>query len=392
MLATRCQQCHSAEPQFGAPMPLVTRADLLADTLDGTSSVAELSIVRMGADEDRMPQPPNAAATPAEIKLVQDWIDADHPVRGDDEMCGGGGMGGGGAGPDCEPDLALTAQAPYEMPATSTDEQICFGIEVSGAAEKRHITAILPRVDNSTIIHHMLLLQAPTAVSPTPSPCAFTQVDWKLLYAWGPGTPAYVLPDAAGLPLDADEDVHFVLQIHYNNLQGLVGETDQSGIDLCTTTTLRDNDADIMAFGGNGFSGITPMATSQLECTLAIPALVDAYFPITVFQSWPHMHQLGTALHSVVEKGSGNELLVDVTDYDFNYQTTYPNDSVVIDVGDTVRTTCTWENTSSNSVGFGEDTDDEMCFNFVSYYPRIDAPIWSWLAPAQTANCNMTTL
>ncbi len=391
MLADRCQQCHSAEPKFGAPMPLVTRADLLATTLDGQDTVADRSVTRMSADDKRMPQPPNAAATTAEIAMMQTWIDAGSPARGATEMCGGTGGGGAGGAVNCEPDLSLVGQQPYEMPATSSDEQVCIGVSLTPSDTKRHITAILPRIDNSTIIHHMLLLQSPTAVSPTPSTCGFTQAEWKLLYAWGPGTPPHVLPQAAGFPLNANEEVHFVIQIHYNNLQGLVGETDLSGMDLCTTTNLRANDADIMAFGGTGFSGIAPMATSQLDCNSSIPALVDAYFPITIFQSWPHMHQLGKALRSTVETGANSQVLADVTDYDFDYQLTYPNDQIVVDVGDSVRTTCTWENTTGSSVGFGEDTGDEMCFNFVAYYPRVEAPLWSWLAPAQAATCNMTT-
>lgn len=391
MLADRCGACHGAETQFGAPMSLVSRADLMAAALDGERTVAEAAVLRMGADDGRMPQPPNAPATSAEIALVSNWIDAGYPARGAGETCGGGGSGGGGGGPlGCEPDVALTAAEPFEMPSTSSDEQICFGIDVPANELKRHITAIVPRIDNTTIIHHILLLQAPTAVSPTPAPCAFTQLDWKLLYAWGPGTPPHVLPEAAGFPIDAGEDAHFVVQVHYNNLQGLVGEKDQSGVDLCTTTDLRDNDADIMAFGSTSFSGLTPMATSQLECTTPVPQTVDAFFPVYVFQSWPHMHQLGQGLYGAVESGNDTTVLVDVDDYDFNYQTTYPNAAIPIDVGDTIRTRCTWDNTTANAVGFGEDTADEMCFNFVSYYPRIEAPLWSWLLPSQSASCNQS--
>lgn len=391
LFASRCQQCHGSEPQFGAPMPLVTRSDLLATALDGSLTVAEAALARMEAEDGRMPPPPNAAASAAELALLREWIDDGHPRRPAGQTCGGGGAGGEGGGTTCSPDVSLTAQEPFEMPASSTDEQICFGIDLQAHADKRHITAILPRIDNSTIIHHMLLLEAPNPVSPEPSPCAFTQVDWKLLYAWGPGTPPHVLPPQAGFPLEAGQEAHFVMQVHYNNLQGLSGETDQSGIDLCTTTTLREHDADIMAFGSTGFSDIPPQSTSTLDCTSDVPAALDAYFPITVFQSWPHMHQIGTALYGAVERGSGNEVLVDVDDYDFNYQITYPNDAVTIDVGDTVRTRCTWDNNSNQAVGFGEETLDEMCFNFVSYYPRVAAPVWSWLLPSQTSTCDMST-
>jgi hypothetical protein len=388
MLALRCQQCHAAEPKFGAPMPLVSRADLQATALDGGTMVATLAVARM-QDDARMPPPPNAPASSAETALLQQWIDAGMPAREPGVSCdgGGGGMGGGSVG--CEPDMVLTAAEPFTMPETSIDEQVCFGISVSGLDQKRHITAIAPMIDNDTIIHHMLLLQAPSAVSPTPAPCAFTSAQWKLLYAWGPGTPPQLLPPEAGYPIEAGQTAHFVLQVHYNNLQGLVGETDQSGIALCTTEELRSYDADVMAFGATGFNGIIPNATSQLACDTAIIAQVDPWFPITVFQSWPHMHQIGRSQLSVVDKGGSQEVLADVPDYDFNYQIAYPTD-VTIDVGDSVSTTCTWQNDSATSVGFGENTQDEMCFNFVSYYPRVEAAFWHWLLPAEAASCNMT--
>ena len=34
-----------------------------------------------------------------------------------------------------------------------------------------------------------------------------------------------------------------------------------------------------------------------------------------------------------------------------------------------LTTTCTYDNPDGGPVGFGEDTEDEMCFNFVLTYP-----------------------
>lgn len=387
----RCQECHSSPAQFGAPMPLTTRADLMAPALDGTSTVASVMLARMQADE-RMPPPPREAATSDEIALVQGWIDAGMPARADGEMCGStgtGGMGAGGGPPaSCEPDLSLAGQTPFEMPQSSVDEQVCFGIDVPASNAKRHITAIMPKIDNSTIIHHILLMQAPSSVSPEPAPCAFTNLNWKLLYAWGPGTPAHHLPPEAGFPIEAGDTTHFVLQVHYNNLQGLSGELDQSGVDLCTTEELRTHDADVMALGTTTLN-IPPQSTKTTTCTTNILDVLGlgTFFPVTAFQAWPHMHQIGTGMKTTITRpGSGPTTMVDVPDYDFDYQITYPINEIV-NIGDSITTSCTHTNTSSNNVGFGENTADEMCFNFVSYYPRINAAQWHWLLPSYTATC-----
>src|SRR5690606_40152307 len=43
--------------------------------------------------------------------------------------------------------------------------------------------------------------------------------------------------------------------------------------------------------------------------------------------------------------------------------------AVQLNNGDRVTTTCVYKNTTSRSVSFGTNTEDEMCFNFALYYP-----------------------
>lgn len=389
ILAQNCQSCHASTPKFGAPMPLVTRADLLAaPPTTEAATVGEALVGRISDPAEPMPPPPEAPLDPATKAVLEAYVAAGMPES--EESCGTGGSGGGGGMPplNCEPNVTLTPAAPFEMPADEQDLYVCFGVEAPSDMQQ-HITAIAPRIDNDTIIHHILLLQSPTPVSANGEPCDFVNIDWKLVYAWGPGTPALELPEEAGFPLGPDDPGHFVIQVHYNNIQGLVGETDQSGIDLCTTTELRQYDADIAAFGGTQFDPIAPNSTQSTTCDLTVPALVDPFFPVTIFQSWPHMHQLGREFTSVIEKADGSTLmLADVPNYDFEYQVTYPNPNYQLEVGDTVSTTCTWENSTSSTANFGENTSDEMCFNFVAYYPRITAAQWHWLLPSYSATCN----
>lgn len=41
----------------------------------------------------------------------------------------------------------------------------------------------------------------------------------------------------------------------------------------------------------------------------------------------------------------------------------------MLQTGDRVTTTCTYQNNTSKTVTFGENTGNEMCFNLVVYYP-----------------------
>ena len=42
---------------------------------------------------------------------------------------------------------------------------------------------------------------------------------------------------------------------------------------------------------------------------------------------------------------------------------------LILNTGDTVTTTCIYDNPTSRNVTFGESTTNEMCFNFALYYP-----------------------
>ena len=57
-------------------------------------------------------------------------------------------------------------------------------------------------------------------------------------------------------------------------------------------------------------------------------------------------------------------------DVDFNEQGTFPlTPTVKLEMGDVVTTTCTYDNPGDTAVTFGENTGNEMCFNFAVYYP-----------------------
>src|SRR5579884_716272 len=87
LLQQRCQGCHSSPPSQGAPMSLMTRADLMAQSIaDPTKTFAEIAVIRMNSPEAPMPPPPNARATADEIMALQNWIAAGYPA----DTCGGG--------------------------------------------------------------------------------------------------------------------------------------------------------------------------------------------------------------------------------------------------------------------------------------------------------------
>jgi len=97
LLQQRCQQCHGTQPALGAPMSLVTYADLRGPARSNPSkSVAEVAVQRMRDTVTPMPPYPFPPATTDEAGAVSQWIAAGYPHG---PACGASG-GAGGAGSD----------------------------------------------------------------------------------------------------------------------------------------------------------------------------------------------------------------------------------------------------------------------------------------------------
>jgi hypothetical protein len=83
LLANRCVSCHGVVPTSGAPMSLVSFADLVAPARSNPAvTVATLALTRMQSATAPMPPAPAARATAAEIAALQSWNAAGDPASG----------------------------------------------------------------------------------------------------------------------------------------------------------------------------------------------------------------------------------------------------------------------------------------------------------------------
>jgi hypothetical protein len=380
----RCQTCHAATPLYGAPMPLVTRDDLLAPLpSDPTRHVFEEVTVRIHDDVRPMPKPPNARLDTADAKTLDDWIAAGAPQAPATDACGPASVvPDAGVHLSCTPDLQIRPAAPYALSADTDDILICYGFE-SPHTSKRHIIGLSPAISATRNLHHVTLLQSDVAVSGTPGPCSpAAMTTWRSLYGWAPGAQGLELPPEAGLP--EGPDVHLVVQMHFVN-PNHIAVTDTSGFDLCTTEQLRANDADVMAFGTTEIT-IPARGSLAVDCTVPVPA--DGA-TTHLFAAFPHMHRLGTSLVTTVRPGGTGDP-VDIgsaAHWDYSNQSWLPVD-YTLRPGDVVESKCSWNNPTDHGVGYGPTSDDEMCFSYVMYYPKIELSTWNWSLPALYSTCH----
>ena len=386
VLAANCRQCHASPPLFGSPMPLVTYADLHAPSKsDASIPVFQQVYTRTHDDAKPMPPAPNARLDASSQAVLDAWIAAGAPSGTGTGQCSpppspDGGMSANDAGPpptDCVPDTHIAPATPYTM--TSPEVYACYGFDVT-PAQKRHVTEIRVHLDNAQIVHHVLLLASSSSVSGTPTQCdPAPSLGDGMLYAWAPGGLPLVVPTDAGFP--EDQTTHYMVQIHYNNSANVAKPVDSTGFDLCTTSTLRKYDADVVAFGTESIL-LFPHATGSTTSCYTAPAAMDGRH---FFASFPHMHKLGKSITtSLVPQGGGSPVDMGTDNaWDFSTQP-WLGINATAHTGDVIKTTCSWNNTSSQIVTFGQSTTNEMCYSFSAYYPKLTTSS-GWAAPASSS-------
>jgi hypothetical protein len=388
ILATSCRKCHDASPKFGAPMPLVTAEDLHAPAKSNPAQhVYELVAKRIADDNDPMPQPPNPRLSDADRATLTSWAGAGAPAG--TAQCGPTTPPPPDVVPTaCKPDLSIGPASDWTMP-DGNDVYVCYGVDLTRPTPT-HVVGFSPRIDNTSIVHHVVVFESDQSESATPTPCnAAGSLRWRMITGWAPGGKGFELPPEAGFPLQTTGATHYVVQVHYSNPQALTGQKDHSGFDLCTSPP-RKYEADVVAFGTQNIK-IPAGATHTATCTTAT---TGDFAGLHFIASMPHMHKLGTDMSTQLFAGSKTGPATDlgtVKGWSFNTQAWLPigktgAGGAVSTANDYVTTSCTWKNTTGAEVDFGEKTSDEMCYSFTTYYPRI-AGLFSWAQPALTSSC-----
>jgi hypothetical protein len=137
-----------------------------------------------------------------------------------------------------------------------------------------------------------------------------------------------------------------------------------------------------MAFGTEQIN-IPAHGTLDQTCTFNVGPTLDGR---NIFSTFLHMHKLGTQISSTVNPGPSQVSLGTDPSFSFSNQSWTPlKPYAQLHTGDKVATRCVWNNPTDTAVKFGENTENEMCFAIVAYYPK--AQLLSWLYPSYMPTC-----
>jgi hypothetical protein len=293
---------------------------------------------------------------------------------------GTAGTGGytGPTGPaDCQETFELTAhggmgdtdKTPFNVPsnaANAGNQYTCFYFDPPYKPDSQGLW-FYPIIKNTSVLHHWLLYatDAKTHPSGTSAPCSAIEVGAYLVAGWAPGAPPTQLPPDVGLQMPTGPNGGLILEVHHFNNDPSVPQTDSSGVRFCTAAAnTRPHTAGVHFTGSEG---ICLMPNSQQQVSGVCNPQTDKG-DIHIVNVWPHMHKLATHQKVTITRADGSTEVLHDQPFDFNSQITYPKD-VVIHPGDSLSTTCSFNNTTAEKVPFGENTQAEMCYSFVTAWP-----------------------
>jgi len=261
----------------------------------------------------------------------------------------------------------------------------------------KHIVRIEPLIDPATLgmVHHFLLHQCDvpgiwnnyTSPGKCTSPIAPANTGCHSpIFGWGVGGGPLYLPPEAGYRLGTASNPnhgmrYFILEVHYNSPNPALPlfRTDTSGVRVFYTDQLRPHDAGMMVLGDPFVSSkpIMPSTFTHIQATCQDGCTSLWSHPINIFADFLHMHGLGSRIWSTIHRG-GNQIgtLNRIEFYDYNFQELGPIlPTVQLLPGDRIETHCIFNSYSrTNTTSFGVNSDQEMCMEFVAYYPVLTDP------------------
>jgi hypothetical protein len=393
-VANNCQKCHGATPISGAPMSLLTYDDFQKPAKT-KPALKVYQLAGMRINDMMKPMPPGGGLPSADYNVLNAWFQANAAAGTDaDRMCAGAikppvtGPGAVLTG-DMAPLVAQPGETCYELlthQSTSSVDATKYSVSTGEHYEQFYYDIPWPagtqgtrfgaKFDNLTVLHHWLLFTSTSGKAngfhETTSGTQLGDAGSSLLAGWAVGGSNVTMPADVGFDLPVPgKGANLNLQWHFFNSTGMA-QPDGSAVQVCTVPAgTRPKLGSITWLGTENFNGPLGMPAGQKSdfgstCTPNRTGM-NATDPIHIFFFWPHMHTLGVNMKSSITH-NGMDTEVFNKPFDFMHQVHYEA-SVDLMPGDTITSTCTFNNTTTANVPFGPSTNQEMCYQFAFSYP-----------------------
>lgn len=258
-----------------------------------------------------------------------------------------------------QPDAVFKFAEPIAVKASGTMPYQYVTVETD-LDEDKWIQAIEVRPGKIDVVHHVIVSLRSEDID---------EVDERDGF-WGvyvPGNSTLIYPEGMAKLLPKGAKLRF--QMHYTP-NGTATE-DLTSIGLVFAE--REPQYEVKVKGiANTRLRIPPNADNH-RVTASIPIPID----VQILSFLPHMHLRGKAAqYELIKNTSNREILLDVPQYDFNWQLVYRlSEPRALQEGDSLRFTSWYDNSVNNpanpdpnkTVKWGQQTYDEMHLGYVEY-------------------------
>jgi len=176
------------------------------------------------------------------------------------------------------------------------------------------------------------------------------------------------LPDGVAYTFAPNQMVK--LEMHYINTTDTT-EAVSANVDFFAADPATIHDEAAILFTGSMDISLPPGVTTTLHQFFQVPAYLDLS-KSHIYAMTGHTHHLGTNVKVAVGTSKTGPFTDVYAPDPFSWaepETKQYAQPLSIPVGGGMDMTCTWNNTTTATVKFGESATDEMCFFWAYYYP-----------------------
>jgi hypothetical protein len=370
-----CQECH--RPGQMAPMSLLTYEETRPWAKSIKKKVASRQMPPWHADPKYGEFVNDRSLSDEDIDTIVRWVDSG-TLRGNPKdlpkpitFTDGWSIG--------EPDLILSMNRPYTVRASGRDTFENFHINTR-LTEDRFVSAVEIMPGDRRVVHHVLAY-----VHQNDNFNFRDEESWSrsigqggtMLIEYAVGNKGDIFEDGTGRLLKKGS--RLLLQIHYHPYGEATQDVTKVGLKFHPRGTehrrvisrwigtrnlsIRPNTKDIMSRSSHTFRR-----------------------PVNIVSFQPHMHCRGQAMKAEVFYPDGrNEILCDVPNYDFNWQTTFtfkqppylPAGTRMVVTGMHDNTVGNPNNPNANAyVSWGQSTFDEMMHGWTDFVYAEEEGVW----------------
>lgn len=253
-------------------------------------------------------------------------------------------------------------EKPFNVQPQGTIDYQRFVVD-PGWKEDKYITAAEARPDNKSVVHHILVYVI------TPGADRRNGLE-HVLVGYAPGSVPVKLPEGVGMKVPANSKLLF--EMHYTPNGYKEQDRSYAGVKFMDKKDVKKLISGRIAIQQN--LNIPPNKEN---------VVVTANYPVRrdmlLVSMTPHMHLRGKSFKYVAEFPDGKEeVLLDVPNYDFNWQLKYIlQEPKLLPKGTYVTCTATYDNSENNPanpapdewVSWGDQSNEEMMIGFFDTLP-----------------------